>query len=151
MQAYFAHCQELFDRFKSGREMLPGAEAGPLSLDHCPEPYLSCGETTEPFCVVTTAPAVGGSIHRLNTIVDGGETPIRADRSYDDNAANLADFYLGDLKNEVSIRIFKQIELTEAVRASGMLELHCIPFHPAGRLDQSSAIELIESSAQIRA
>ena len=151
MHAYFAHCQELFDRFKSGREMLPGSEAGPLSLDHCPEPYLSCGETTDPFCVVTGTPAAGGSIHRLNTILDGGQTPIRADRSYDDNAASLADFYLGDLKNDASIRMFKQIELTEAVQASGMLELRCIPFHPAEALDEVAAMKLIESSAQIRA
>lgn len=151
MQAYFAHCQELFDRFKSGREMLPEAEAGPLSLGHCPEPYLSCGETSEPLCVITGAPAAGETSHRRNTIVDGGQTPIQADRSYDDNAAALADFYLGDLKNGASVRMFKQIELTEAVQASGMLELRCIPFHPTKPLDPSETMKLIESSSQIQA
>lgn len=149
MHAYFDYCEELFKRFTTGGEMLPSEVGAAFQLDSCPEPYLLSGEAADPLCFLTTDPGPAQAIHRRDQVISGRDTPLAADRGYMENAARLTAHYVDEAASSLSQRLIKQIQAAGKLGASGMLELHCLPFRSDWPPTETEAGEAIKNAPQL--
>ncbi len=149
MHAYFDYCEELFNRFLTGGEMLPPEIGAAFQLESCPEPYLLSGEAADPLCFLTTDPGPARNIHDRNRVIGCRETPLAGHCGYMENAARLTAHYVDEAGSSLSQRLIKQIKTAGKLGASGMLELHCLPFRSDWPPTEAEAGAAIDGAPQL--
>jgi hypothetical protein len=85
-------CEKIFDDWMNHRLTVSCAVRDAFELQYCPEPYLTFGSQAAPITFVTLNPG-GGEFFQQRDNIGTSRSPIRADASYRDTAADLGRSY----------------------------------------------------------
>ena len=126
-------CEEIFDDWKNNRLKLSCAAREAFDLQYCPEPYLTFRDQAGPITFVTLNPG-GGEYFQRRENIGTSHSPIRADASYRDTAADLGRWYASPscrISPAAKTRIKAMLDLGSSLGRTGVEQIECMPFHSA--------------------
>jgi hypothetical protein len=130
-------CEEIFANWKNDRLLLTLAVRQAFDLQYCPEPYLQFGGQRAPITFVTMNLGRGEPFQQLNNI-GTTRSPIRADATYQETAADLGCWYVSPscpITPAAKTRIRAMLDLAASLGRTGVEQVECMPFHSAHAVD----------------
>lgn len=135
---FFEFSEKMFEQFLDGTlELIPGCDSN-LSWQHCPEPYVWIGETSqvsEPYlCFLQINPGQPFEFQHLSNIRQNQNNPISHDKSWRENASVMGKLYSDDRNplgiNRHSISRFQKVKkIADLMGLNGVLCVEGIPLH----------------------
>lgn len=144
---YLEFCEDIYSKFIDGTIQKQDLNPDIFQLDYCPEPYLIYGNPKKPLYVLTTNPGRGLDIQKRKFILKNKSDPIKVWDEYGNNAQRLMEWYMANLSESPLRRLKNQIILSEAIGASGMVQVEAIPFHSPDLPNKSRIVREINKNS----
>jgi hypothetical protein len=136
-------CEKIFDDWMNHRLTVSCAVRDAFELQYCPEPYLTFGSQAAPITFVTLNPG-GGEFFQQRDNIGTSRSPIRADASYRDTAADLGRSYAlltCPITRAAKTRIKAMLDLSSSLGRTGVEQVECVPFHSAKAINGQDLAE----------